>query len=176
MCSTRSFTTDDLFRFNHINLDKTWTETYNMAFYLKYLENWPEMFIAQESPCGRLFAYVMGKMEGSNQLWHGHVTAITVAPDYRKLGSASSLMKHLESVSEQNQCYFVDLFVRKSNSKAIEFYKKRNFVIYREIKDYYSGPNIENAYDMRLALSRDVNKTSIIPVGRIVKADEIEFN
>jgi N-terminal acetyltransferase B complex catalytic subunit len=79
-------------------------------------------------------------------------------------------------VSEQNKCYFVDLFVRKSNTKAIDFYKKRNFVIYREIKDYYSGPNQENAYDMRVALTRDVEKLSVIPIGRIVKADELEFN
>lgn len=29
---------------------------------------------------------VMGKAEGKGELWHGHVTAVTVAPEYRRLG------------------------------------------------------------------------------------------
>lgn len=28
----------------------------------------------------------MGKAEGKGELWHGHVTAVTVAPEYRRLG------------------------------------------------------------------------------------------
>lgn len=45
----------------------------------------------------------------------GHVTAITVAPAYRRLGLANMMMQLLEKVSEQAQCYFVDLYVRMSN-------------------------------------------------------------
>ena len=30
--------------------------------------------------------YVMGKCEGVGENWHGHVTAVTVGPDYRRLG------------------------------------------------------------------------------------------
>lgn len=42
----------------------------------------------------------MGKSEGTGSNWHGHVTALTVAPAYRRLGIANRLMDHLESVSE----------------------------------------------------------------------------
>lgn len=44
---------------------------------------------------------VMGKAEGSGESWHGHVTALTVSPDYRKMGLASILMQFLEDVSEK---------------------------------------------------------------------------
>lgn len=43
----------------------------------------------------------MGKAEGHGEYWHGHVTALTVSPDYRRLGLAAMLMKFLEEVSEK---------------------------------------------------------------------------
>ena len=46
-------------------------------------------------------AYVMGKAEGEDQLWHGHVTALTVAPEFRRLKLARNLMNLLETVSEK---------------------------------------------------------------------------
>lgn len=45
-------------------------------------------------------ATVMGKAEGQRALWHGHVTAVTVAPEYRRLGVAKQLMDSLETVRE----------------------------------------------------------------------------
>ena len=30
--------------------------------------------------------YIMGKAEGIAENWHGHVTAVTVAPEFRKIG------------------------------------------------------------------------------------------
>lgn len=44
---------------------------------------------------------VMGKAEGPGDQWHGHVTALTVSPDYRRLGLALTLMKFLEDVSDK---------------------------------------------------------------------------
>jgi N-terminal acetyltransferase B complex catalytic subunit len=43
----------------------------------------------------------MGKTEGTKKNWHGHVTAITVAPEYRRLGLADGMMNLLEQVSEK---------------------------------------------------------------------------
>lgn len=43
----------------------------------------------------------MGKAEGTDRLWHGHVTALTVAPEFRRLGLADKLMTMLEQVSEK---------------------------------------------------------------------------
>lgn len=43
----------------------------------------------------------MGKAEGVGENWHGHVTALTVAPEYRRLGLANQLMDILEDISEK---------------------------------------------------------------------------
>jgi N-terminal acetyltransferase B complex catalytic subunit len=44
---------------------------------------------------------VMGKTEGFDEDWHGHVTALTVGPEFRRLGLAESLMLRLEQNSEK---------------------------------------------------------------------------
>lgn len=49
-------------------------------------------------------AYLLGKVEGDKESnvkknWHGHVTAVTVAPEARKQGLACILMNYLEKVT-----------------------------------------------------------------------------
>lgn len=88
----------------------------------------------------------MGKAEGNGDNWHGHVTALTVSPDYRRLGLAALLMNFLEDVSEKKKAYFVDLFVRVSNKVAINMYKNLGYIVYRTILDYYFGDPDEDAY------------------------------
>jgi N-terminal acetyltransferase B complex catalytic subunit len=105
----------------------------------------------------------MGKTEGRKEDWHGHVTAVTVAPPYRRLGLARKMMRLLETASEAQEAYFVDLFVRASNALAIDMYRSFGYVVYRRVVDYYSsskGPD-EDAFDMRRPLQRDVDKQSI---------------
>ncbi|KAJ3081793.1 acyl-CoA N-acyltransferase [Rhizoclosmatium globosum] len=176
MSFLRRFTADDLFKFNNINLDPL-TETYNISFYLGYLAQWPDYFVMAESCSGASMGYIMGKAEGDGELWHGHVTALTVAPEYRRMNLAKRLMDVLENVSEKvYNTYFVDLFVRASNSVAIGMYKGFGYTIYRTVLGYYSGPSDnENAYDMRKALPRDVKKKSIIPMKRPIKPEELEW-
>lgn len=43
---------------------------------------------------------VMGKVEGQGESWHGHVTAVTVAPEYRRQQLAKKLMNLLEDISD----------------------------------------------------------------------------
>ena len=56
---------------------------YNLPFYLQYLANWPEYCLTAEGPGEEVMGYIMGKSEGEGEKWHGHVTAVTVAPEYR---------------------------------------------------------------------------------------------
>mmetsp|Transcript_29972 Transcript_29972/g.51257 ORF Transcript_29972/g.51257 Transcript_29972/m.51257 type:complete len:172 (+) Transcript_29972:33-548(+) len=171
MSTQRRFSTYDLLRFNNVNLDPL-TETYNMRFYLQYLAKWPEYCYVADGPGGRVMGYMLGKAEGVGENWHGHVTAVTVAPEYRRLGMASKLMDDLERVSELDAAYFVDLFVRKSNALAISMYEKLGYSIYRQVIGYYSGE--EDAYDMRKACSRDIEKKSVIPLPHPVEPDELD--
>ncbi len=36
-----------------------------------------------EGADGQAMGYILGKVEGADNDWHGHVTAVTVAPEYR---------------------------------------------------------------------------------------------
>eukprot|EP00127_Corallochytrium_limacisporum_P004128 Clim_evm73s157 gene=Clim_evmTU73s157 len=174
MTSFRRFSCDDLLHMARVNLDP-YTETYNLGFYLQYLGTWPDLFRIATSASGQMMGYVMGKVEGVASEWHGHVTAITVAPSYRRLGLADKLMTFLEQVSDNRyNGYFVDLFVRMSNVAAIKMYEKRGYVVYRRVIGYYYGTNSEDAYDMRLALSADKDKKSVIPLKRPVYPEELE--
>jgi len=133
MTSTRQFQMNDLFRFNNVNLDVL-TETYNMPFYLEYMSKWPDLFTVAEAPNNSIMGYMLGKSEGSDSLWHGHVSAVTVAPLYRRLGLAKTLMEDLEDTSSNlYNAYFVDLFVRASNTLAINMYEKFGYVKYRRV-------------------------------------------
>ena len=123
--------------------------------------------------------YMNGKAEGEGVLWHGHVSAVTVAPEYRRMGLARKLMDHFENHSiDYYNCYFVDLFVRASNDLAINMYQKFGYTTYRRVLGYYSvygDDPAEDALDMRKALPRDRDKTSVIPLDRPVKPEELEW-
>ncbi|EOX94745.1 Acyl-CoA N-acyltransferases superfamily protein [Theobroma cacao] len=172
MTTIRRFCCNDLLRFASVNLDHL-TETFNMSFYMTYLARWPDYFHVAEGPGKRIMGYIMGKVEGQGESWHGHVTAVTVAPEYRRQQLAKKLMNLLEDISDKiDKAYFVDLFVRASNTPAIKMYEKLGYVIYRRVLRYYSGE--EDGLDMRKALSRDIEKKSIIPLKRPVTPDELD--
>ncbi|GJE89915.1 GNAT family N-acetyltransferase [Phanerochaete sordida] len=182
MSVLRPFRATDLFKFNNINLD-IWTETYGINFYLNYLARWPDLCCAQEAPNGRVMGYILGKAEGQNTEWHGHITALTVAPEYRRLGLARKMIDLLELVSDKTyRGYFVDLYVRCTNVVATGMYERLGYSVYRRVREYYGSLGMgraakdeEDAFDMRKPLSRDPGRRSVRANGRefIVSAHDV---
>ncbi|KDQ61244.1 hypothetical protein JAAARDRAFT_125116 [Jaapia argillacea MUCL 33604] len=182
MSIVRPFRATDLFKFNNINLD-VWTETYGIGFYLNYLSRWPDLCCVQEAPSGRMQGYVIGKAEGTGAEWHGHVTALTVAPEYRRLSLGRKMMGLLEMVSDEiYKGFFVDLYVRCANKVAIGMYEGLGYSVYRRVREYYGslglgagGRDEEDAFDMRKPLSRDPHRRSVRSNGRdvVVSAREV---
>jgi ribosomal protein S18 acetylase RimI-like enzyme len=99
---------------------------------------------------------VIGKAEGQGTNHHGHITALSVAPEYRRLSLAKRLVSLLEDISDSvYQGFFVDLYVRPSNEMATGLYEGMGYSVFRVVKDYYGnlGPDSEgsapeNAYGM----------------------------
>ncbi len=54
-------------------------------------------------------------------------------------------------------------------------YKELGYVVYRTVLKYYSGEQDEDAYDMRKALPRDVDKRSMVPLREPVHMEELEY-
>lgn len=143
----RQFTLQDIFRLNRVNLD-AFTENYDVPFYTQYISSWPDLCWVAEAADGTIVAYILGKVEGEGDDWHGHITAISVAGEFRGSGVAHSLLDRLESASFAVGSHYVDLYVRASNAQALKFYAKRNYKIHQTIEEYYSDG--ESAHDMRL--------------------------
>ena len=120
---------------------------------------------------------MIGKAEGRRTEWHGHVSALTVAPEFRRLGLARTLMAELERVSERAYAgYFADLFVRASNALALRMYAKLGYTVYRRVLGYYGGGGgepPEDALDMRKALARDTTRASIVPLPAPVRPADL---
>lgn len=89
---------------------------------------------------------VVGKAEGQATEWHGHITALTVAPEYRRLGLARKMIDLLELVSDKTyRGYFVDLYVRCTNNVAIGMYESLGYSVYRRVREYYGSLGLGRA-------------------------------
>uniref|UniRef100_A0A7E4V8R5 N-alpha-acetyltransferase 20 n=1 Tax=Panagrellus redivivus TaxID=6233 RepID=A0A7E4V8R5_PANRE len=173
MFSVADFQNEDLLKINSINLDP-YTETYGIQFYAQYMcGRMPFVFYKAEDKKGRLAGYLMGKLEGEGDQWHGHITAITVGDAFRRQGVARLLMDKFEKLCIEQNCYFIDLYVRISNKVAVEMYTKMGYIVYQQIIEYYSGEDPEDGYDMHKALPADVDKLSMIPKPHPVTCEEV---
>ena len=82
-------------------------------------------------------------------------------------------MDYLEEVTFKiHNAWFVDLFVRPSNKIAVGMYENLDYIVFRTVENYYSG---EDAYDMRKAMPRDVDKGSLKCKKNVIKPHELEY-
>lgn len=192
MTSINPFKMNDLFELSAVNLDP-FTENFNPLFYLQYLCQWPQLFFKSVEPSingPEISGYMMGKTEGQllKKEWHTHITAVTIDRDYRRIGLASDLCRHLEQVTavKPHETLFVDLFVKVTNSTARQLYEKLGYSVYRRVIGYYGAKypedrNVVNddidAFDMRKALPRDVKRETVRENGEkvYVLPNEVAF-
>lgn len=95
-----------------------------------------------------------------------------MAPGSRRLGHATTLSTALEKIGEQQNAWFVDLFVRVENGAAIELYRRMGYSVYRRIVDYYADGS--DAFDMRKPLARDKERKTVRVDGEKTRVDPSE--
>lgn len=160
------------------------TETFGIGFYGLYIAKWPEYCISVLNKSGAIFGYLLGKVEGdkseAKKDWHGHVSAVTVAPQARRQGIAKYCMDYLEMITDRiHNGWFVDLFVREDNKIAIEMYQHMGYKIYRTVNKYYSATEkhpARDALDMRKSMKRDVTGITSVPTGKTIEPKDLEWN
>lgn len=156
MYSVTTLSPKHLFNIHSINLDYK-TESFTFDYYLSYFCSHPtDNFIVQHTSSSTNLAYLIGKHETSDNIFHCHVTALSVSAECRRWGLANLLMRLLERNGVKREAFFIDLFVRASNSPAIMFYVGNGYKVYRDITDYYINP-VENALDMRKQLKNSMS-------------------
>lgn len=177
MTSLTPFQATDLFDLNSVNLDPL-TENFNIAFYFEYLTKWPSLFFKSIEIAPELGSfssgYMMAKTEGKADLWHTHITAVTINAYYRRIGLASYLCDNLEYMTDSppHETNFIDLFVKANNTLAIKMYMKLGYDVYRRVVGYYGGEDDpyprdtktihdgRDAFDMRKGMARDLGRST----------------
>mmetsp|Transcript_17160 Transcript_17160/g.22647 ORF Transcript_17160/g.22647 Transcript_17160/m.22647 type:complete len:253 (+) Transcript_17160:197-955(+) len=145
-----------------INL-RTLPENYTPYFYNSHLGEWPQLaWVAEdysttdEDNRPRVVAYVLGQIDRSwsNAVVKGHVTSLSVEPEYRRLGIGHELMSKLhESMKTFYSAENVVLHVRVSNKPALKLYT--DIFKYKPVtvvKGYYQDG--EDAYLMQYELQK----------------------
>ena len=176
MVSLQPWSLEDIWCYSKVNIDE-WTETYSIPFYLYYTLQWPQLAWTARNNSGEVVGYILGSAKTDDpSKASGHVTAVTVCEDYRRLGIASMLMNFLEETSDKFfKAMFVDLYVRPTNEHAQNMYHKLGYVLYRRIINYYENLN-EDGFDMRKSLPRDKEKKFSIPLDHPVSKDEVGYD
>ncbi|PYH96414.1 N-acetyltransferase [Aspergillus ellipticus CBS 707.79] len=190
MSSIRRMSPTDLLSLNLTNLDPL-TENYDLGFYLNYLMRWPSLFSTVQDRQEGIVGYIMGKLEEQPAAmrhsehytpWHGHITVLTVAPAWRRLGHARRLTERLEQGSDINDAWFVDLYVRAGNKVAVDMYKGMGYSVFRRVVHYYSddptgiSDSGEDAFDMRKPCSRDKKLQHVRENGENFLVDPIDVS
>ena len=73
---------------------------FHFQFYYDYLCQWPGLCYVSKDPSGRVEGYSFSKIEGEHEKYHGHLTAISVAREFRKTGVSHCLMAWLRDICE----------------------------------------------------------------------------
>ncbi|CAR24366.1 N-acetyltransferase domain-containing protein [Lachancea thermotolerans] len=175
MTTVQPFEATDLLSLNHVNLDVL-TENFPLEFYLEYLIVWPELFFESQEVTKpkaggqhEISGYMMAKTEGKGPEWHSHITAVTIAPEFRRIALASGLCSALETITDNqpHNVNFIDLFVKCDNGLALKLYEKLGYSVFRRVVGYYNSSadsyptglnkihDDKDAFDMRKAMARD---------------------
>jgi N-terminal acetyltransferase B complex catalytic subunit len=172
MVSLQPWSITDIWHYGRVNIDP-FTETYSIPFYLFYTMQWPQLAWTARNNSGAIVGYILGQAKTDRpDECKGHVTAVSVCEDYRRLGIATTLMGLLERVSDRFfHAHFVDLYVRPTNTQAQAMYTKMGYVCYRRILDYYETLH-EDGLDWRKSLSRDPEKKFMRPLPAPVTKEE----
>ena len=81
-----------------------------------------------------------------------HLLNIAVDNNYQRKGIGSTLINHLKKQVQAMGINLITLEVRVSNTNAISFYKKHNFIEDAIRANYYSKPKPEDALLMSVRL------------------------
>ncbi|MBN1786298.1 MAG: ribosomal protein S18-alanine N-acetyltransferase [Candidatus Methanofastidiosa archaeon] len=103
--------------------------------------NYIETFLVAETDT--ILGYVIGITYNDE----GHIISLAVREEYRGLGVGRALMEEVMGIFKDKQYVSsVRLEVRKSNDRAITFYKRLGFDIVELLDEYYDDK--EDAYVM----------------------------
>ena len=147
----RQFKPTDLEQVTNINR-RCLPENYSTLFFMGLYERFPAAFIVAEEK-GEVVGYIMCRIERRISDFRligvarkGHIISIAVLPEHQRQGIGYSLMREVMKAMPLYKAEECVLEVRRSNTPAVNLYKKMGFKVMRTLYGYYADG--EDAYRM----------------------------
>jgi|Deesub1362A_J573_1020465.scaffolds.fasta_scaffold01025_2 ribosomal-protein-alanine N-acetyltransferase len=122
--------------------EESLTEEYSPILFLEIREALPDAFLVAEVD-GSVVGYICGYPLTAFEV---RIAMFAVLPGYRGKGIGSALYAEFERVARKRGFRIMRLEVRTGNRRAVEFYRRRGFMVVKVLKGYYR--NGDDAYVM----------------------------
>lgn len=142
----RKFIPQDLKRVFEIE-NMSFDQSYGINMFQQLYEMGIGFLVAEEE--GYVIGYVMFWIKYENQ---GHIISIAVDKNYRRRGAGTELLLKAIGILSLLRIDAIYLEVRQSNTEAVKFYEKFNFIKDRVVPGYYESG--EGAIIMYLPINR----------------------
>ncbi|NPA75858.1 MAG: ribosomal protein S18-alanine N-acetyltransferase [Euryarchaeota archaeon] len=116
------------------------TEMYSLELFIDIHLAWPSGFLVAVT------SEIVGFIAGAKMNGTARILMLAVAPQQRRKGIGSTLLRRFIHNARQEGLRSVSLEVRTGNKRAIEFYQKHGFQIVSMLNNYYT--NGDSAYVM----------------------------
>ena len=142
----RKFVPKDLKRVFEIE-NMSFDQSYGINMFQQLYEMGIGFLVAEKDDY--VIGYVMFWIKYENQ---GHIISIAVDKNYRRMGAGTELLLKAIGILSLLRIDAIYLEVRQSNTEAVKFYEKFNFIRDRVVPGYYESG--EGAIVMYLPLNR----------------------
>lgn len=142
----RKFVPKDLKRVYEIE-NMSFDQSYGINMFQQLYEMGIGFLVAEKDDY--VIGYVMFWIKYENQ---GHIISIAVDKNYRHLGAGTELLVKAISILSMLPIDAIYLEVKETNTAAVEFYERFNFIKDRVVPGYYE--NGDGAIIMYLPLKR----------------------
>ena len=127
-----------------IDIERKVFDEHDPYLYMQFYETYPDGFIVAEIN-SFVVGYVAGFVASEGT---GRIFSLAVHPSYQNRGIGGSLLKEMIDIFHEMRVSGIILEVRRSNIKAIRFYKRHGFYQSGIAEKYYH--NAEDACLMKL--------------------------
>jgi [ribosomal protein S18]-alanine N-acetyltransferase len=121
---------------------ETLPERYNPSIFNQFYESCPEGFLVALNN-DSIIGFLIGIEPIPNT---ARILMLAVKELYRRQGIGSALLSQFIKEMRQQYVTRIELEVRTSNKGALQFYKKKGFLLQTTLQQFYQ--NGENAYSM----------------------------
>lgn len=83
--------------------------------------------------------FIISQVEIENDTLYGHIITVNVAPNYRRKGIATKMLRETEQILREKGISECRLEVREDNSAALKLYQNSGYMKIARLEKYYGN-------------------------------------